>query len=658
MLAFALMLSVAGITRAAEEPFTVRVDGSRAGRAFEGLGALSAGASSRLLIDYPEPQRSQLLDLLFKPRYGASFHHLKVEIGGGGNSTSGSEPSHAYTREEFEHPQPAFFQRGYEWWLMTEARRRNPDIFLDVLPWCAPGWIGEGRYYSPDMAGYVAAFLKGAREHHGLEIDFAGIWNETAYEAEWVKLLRQTLDRDGFERVRIVCCDQYPGHHMWSIADSIARDKELKAAVAVIGDHYPERMGESSYASSEATRQSGKPIWNAEGGPWSGDWKAFAYLARMYNRDYVEGRMTKAIIWSLITSYYDNLSLPGSGPLRANAPWCGYFEIQPAVWAIAHTTQFTAPGWQYLDSGCGYLPEKRGSYVTLREPGPQGDYSIIIETMDAETPQAVSFELSGGLKATGLAVWRSLADNDQETFIRQEDLVPREGRVTLTLQPKALYTLSTTRGQQKAQPQSPPLEPFPLPYRADFEDETVGRAPKYLSDQSGSFEVAGRPDGDGKCLRQLVRRPAIEWPGSTPRAMAYQSTVLGDTAWTDYQVQSEVYLEEPGFVTVLGRIGEMYRGKQPPRGYWLKVSTAGIWELFAEDRLLAMGQAAFPERTWHTLKLWMKGNEVRAYINGNQVYAHQEEKADQPPAFSHGIAGVGCSYNFVRFDNFAVMPVE
>jgi hypothetical protein len=29
-----------------------------AGRTFDGVGALSAGASSRLLIDYPEPQRS------------------------------------------------------------------------------------------------------------------------------------------------------------------------------------------------------------------------------------------------------------------------------------------------------------------------------------------------------------------------------------------------------------------------------------------------------------------------------------------------------------------------------------------------------------------------------------------------------------------------
>lgn len=40
----------------------VGLDSKIAGRTFEGVGALSAGASSRLLIDYPEPQRSQVLD--------------------------------------------------------------------------------------------------------------------------------------------------------------------------------------------------------------------------------------------------------------------------------------------------------------------------------------------------------------------------------------------------------------------------------------------------------------------------------------------------------------------------------------------------------------------------------------------------------------------
>ena len=75
----------------------VELNPASGGLAFEGIGGVSAGASSRLLIDYPEPQRSEILDYLFKPQYGASLHHLKVEIGGDVNSTDGVEPEpHAF----------------------------------------------------------------------------------------------------------------------------------------------------------------------------------------------------------------------------------------------------------------------------------------------------------------------------------------------------------------------------------------------------------------------------------------------------------------------------------------------------------------------------------------------------------------------------------
>ena len=69
---------------------TIKISSSGSGRTFEGVGGVSAGASSRLLVDYPDPVRGDILDYLFKPKFGAAFQHLKVEIGGGENSTCGS----------------------------------------------------------------------------------------------------------------------------------------------------------------------------------------------------------------------------------------------------------------------------------------------------------------------------------------------------------------------------------------------------------------------------------------------------------------------------------------------------------------------------------------------------------------------------------------
>ncbi len=66
-------------------------------------------------------------------------------------------------------------------------------MILDILPWGAPGWIGNGRYYSPDMARYVAEFVEGAKREHGLDIQYAGIWNEKIYDAQYVRELDEEL---------------------------------------------------------------------------------------------------------------------------------------------------------------------------------------------------------------------------------------------------------------------------------------------------------------------------------------------------------------------------------------------------------------------------------------------------------------------------------
>ena len=69
-------------------------DVSGLGARYLGIGGLSGGgATSRLLPDYAPDIRSQLFDYLFLPNFGASLQILKVEIGGGGQSTEGTEAS-------------------------------------------------------------------------------------------------------------------------------------------------------------------------------------------------------------------------------------------------------------------------------------------------------------------------------------------------------------------------------------------------------------------------------------------------------------------------------------------------------------------------------------------------------------------------------------
>ena len=100
---------------------TVVVNGARPGPVFQGIGAISGGGgNSRLLIDYPPRERAQILDYLFKPHYGASLQMLKLEIGGGGFSSDGSEPSVEAAKGQLN------CSVGYEFWLAHQALARNP----------------------------------------------------------------------------------------------------------------------------------------------------------------------------------------------------------------------------------------------------------------------------------------------------------------------------------------------------------------------------------------------------------------------------------------------------------------------------------------------------------------------------------------------------
>ena len=119
--------------------------------AWEGLGGLSAGASSRLLFDYAEPARSDLLTLLFSPRSGAANQVCKVEISGDGQSSYGSEPSAMHLAA----PASWNFGRGYEHWVLTEARkRRGASLRSAALAWTAPYWVGRGNFLSPGGVDY------------------------------------------------------------------------------------------------------------------------------------------------------------------------------------------------------------------------------------------------------------------------------------------------------------------------------------------------------------------------------------------------------------------------------------------------------------------------------------------------------------------------
>ena len=627
---------------------SIVIDGKSAGKTFDGLGAVSAGGSTRLLIDYPEPQRSRILDYLFKPGYGAALQHLKVEIGADAQSTDGSEPSHMRTARDHNST------RGYEWWLMTEARRRNPRIILEILPWAAPRWVGEraaGKetLYSSRMAAYVVDFIGTAKRDHELDIAYAGIWNERDWNIAYIKRLHQLLEVRRLS-TRIVCCDGD-----WSIADAMLTDPKLAADIGVIGAHYP-RDEQGKLSTTAAARSTGKPLWSSEDQPNSGggpivsrDWlHGGRILAQIYNQNYLQGSMTSTEIWSPVTSYYDTLPAAGSGLMEANTPWSGHYQVKSTIWVTAHTTQFAQPGWRYLDSASGQLPGK-GSYVSLRSKNGR-NWSMILETVGADRPQKVAFQVTGGLATGTIHVWET---NNSRSFDHVASLTPVRGIFEYLFDPDSLYSLTTTSGQGKGLAEPPSGTSFPLPYTDDFEQTPLGRAPKFLSDQDGAFEVRPCVGRRGRCLEQVVLEKPVAWA-----AMPDPYTLAGDAEWQDYSVAADVRFLSSAPARLMGRIDSANDweddGQSPlPSGYLLSMTSGGEWELTSiafhhPVTTLASGSAVIDGAQWHRLQLEFRSSRIVASVDGQQLATVEDS------THARGMIALGTQWDRVQFDDLRV----
>jgi O-glycosyl hydrolase len=629
-------LALAGPTTA-NAATTITIDGTHGGRTFDGVGAISGGGgNSRLLIDYPEPQRSQLLDYLFKPGYGADLQLLKLEIGGDANSTDGSEPSIEHVRGTVN------CDGGYEWWLAEQAKARNPNIELYGLAWAAPGWIGGGNFWSQDMIDYLMTWLGCARQH-GLAIDFLGGWNERGYNKAWYENLHSTLAAKGFGATKVVGADSG-----WEIADDMVADPTFAKSVDIVGAHYPCHGGDGGDAVSCGTTSNalatGKQLWASENGSQDVN-TGTAALIRSITRGYLDAKMTAYLNWPLIAAIYPNLPYATVGLAVAPSPWSGAYRTGKSTWATAQVTQFTKPGWHFIDTASGYLGSS-GSYVTLTDGH---DYSTIIETTTATAAQPVGFTVTGGLNTSTAHVWTTNLGAGPD-FQHTADLTPSGGSYSVTLQPNTIYTISTTTGQGKGAATGPADHGLALPYNDNFDGYATGAEAKYLSDMQGSYEVQPCTGRSGQCLTQMAPIRPIEWQDDSD-AFA----LLGDQDWGNYTVSADVRLAGAGTVELMGRANTQSRPQSHQDAYYFRVGNTGAWSIVSGDTTgtlttLASGTTtALGTNAWHTLSVTFQGSTITGSVDGHQAGSATDTR------WTNGQAGLGVvGYATDQFDNLAV----
>ena len=630
----------------------VTVNGAGGDRLYQGVGAvLGGGGNARYLMDYPEPERGQILDYLFKPGYGAALQLLKLEIGGGANSSDGAEPSVEPVRGQVN------CDAGYEFSIARQAVARDPGIRLYGLQWTAPGWVGRGAggVFTRADIGYLLTWL-GCAARHGLTISYLGGWNESddGTHRAWFHRLRLALDAAGYRSIQLVAADSNP---TWEYVSN-PPDPDI----AILGTHdvcgYPTGVAGPAtrcYAPAAAIA-SGQPLWASELGAMDAGAQPGCVqpcapaMDRAVVRGYLDARLTGFLEWPVLDAMPPGLPYENRGLVTADQPWSGHYRVNAMTWAIAQLTQVAWPpwpgnpgGWRYLDSASGFLQGDRadGSYVTVVRHGGT-DWSMIIEATTASAPQQMSVRLTGGRRLAGrtVHVWASDFSPDGSRpaawFARQPSIEPSSylgaqrrpgaggswgsppgkqsggssprastGTFTFTVQPGWVYSLTTTSGQGKGHAAGPRAGGFPLPYRSSL--GSAGPAagaddePPYLAAQDGSFQLARC--GDLTCTRQTTVPTPIFWKNASARGWRYPYATVGGAGLANYSVSVRMLLTQPG--TSAGLIGRLrQRGGQSDighfDGYLFDVATSGAWALIRNDvdpgRTVTLAAGGCPSR--------------------------------------------------------------
>lgn len=663
--AFIALIFIDSLSRHSGANTTVPVifdNGAGLGREFEGIGGISGGgATSKLLVNYPQPQRDQILDYLFKPNFAASLQLLKVEIGGDVESTDGTEASHMHNSWDEN------YDRGYEWWLMKEAKKRNPSIKLYSLPWGFPGWIGQGTrspWTKPKVtADYIVRWINGAKVHHNLTIDYVGIWNERRYSIDYIKTLRMMLDSRGFNKTLIIAADEH-----WEISKDILADAELSKAIHAIGCHYP------GTKSTDSALNTSKPLWASEDYSTFNNEVGGGCWARILNQNYVNGYMTSTITWNLIASYYPGLPFYRDGLMTAVQPWSGNFVVNTPIWVSAHTTQFVPIGWKYLkhSHGVGHLP-KGGSYVSLTDPS-EKELTIVIETMSHDhskcirpylpaysvSPQNVTIVLSGNYKNIKvLHMWYSkLGFNGaiSKMFQKLQPVLVTNSQVNLTLALDEIITLTTLATGQKGQyTDPPPPKVFPLPYMDDFEKYPVASEPFLLSPQVGTLEIIQTQNSSHKQVaRQMVQSPPLNW--CLVLSNSFPFAIIGNESWTDIYASVEFSLSP-----VNGSTGAFIAARVDQGGCTSYLAHGIFFFAFPDKYIISNDLArtkvlkegkfkSFKPGEWHKLALTIKDGNITASFDD-----YDFSVMPMPSRPANGFVAIGTdNFGLADFDNLVI----
>ncbi len=484
---------------------TITIDGSNVDKynRFKGFGTVTANNTSRLLLDYKEENPNEyweMMNKLFNKDTGAGLTHVKVELGGDVNSSSGTEPATMRYADE-----PANVLRGAGFQFAADAKSINPDITTEILRWGEPRWSWNGaanNEYENRYQWYKQT-IDAVYNEYGFKLDYVGIsQNERAQnnngknEIEWLKYFTSKIkiepnyDSD-YKDIKLVAADGY--RDTATISRTLLNNPDLIDEIDVISSHYG-LTGSNELTQLQnkliAAGKKPKEVWVSEGiapminaryrenmepnyqglGGKAGIIDVTSRIISVYSWTGAGSNPLNAVSFDFqpsVAAFYEGSSYNPKHLISAYDPWSGFYEVDGGLQGVRHVMNFvgyddhTTPEnerWMYVkdatfsdgaffDGGVD-VDTSTHNYMTLKDPETD-DYTTVFANNTKETRKyKINTKNLNGKENAPVYVWETRGadegqDYDANWFKNISKITPIDGVYEVEVKPYSIVTIST-----------------------------------------------------------------------------------------------------------------------------------------------------------------------------------------------------------------------
>jgi len=430
---------------------TGTVDWGRTAQEIDGFGASAAFHMAGNLMNFPEPQRSEILDILFSTTKGAGLSIVRNFVGDGG---SWGSPSNG-PAQSIEPQEGSWNWAGDEdeIWFMREAGKRGCARYTSTV-WSPPAWMKDNNkvidgHLRPDkyqaFAEYLSMYVRGYKEHHDIDIHSISLANEPDITVKYssckwtgeefhnfLKFLIPVFERDKIAAKVIV-----GEHSAWTenpVLESL-KDSVTAARIDIVGVHaygvrdpFPPVTQRSGLLTETIKHK--KKIWQTEVANLGKNYPGIrdgVYWAKVLHTHVAENNANAWLYWWAVSPY------AGSGSsLVHHDQGKKTYTVDKRLYTIGNYSRFVRPGYFRVPIDAELTP---GVLVSAYKSEPTSQL-VVVAINESEGMQELELRLVN-TDATSAAPWRTSLTED---LVGLPELRISENNLRATLAPCSVTT--------------------------------------------------------------------------------------------------------------------------------------------------------------------------------------------------------------------------